>query len=221
MAFIRIFLVFAFIFLINRLSTCQESDCYFVQESPSVFRQDSLLAASAREIIRNHRKSIDQSDSLALIGVSKNEMLDDLDYMLDNPNSTNLNDSGYYCGIVVALNWMLNKAPDKYVKAVIDLSFYGETSFEGGSKKVRLPEILTDKVDYSRINFEDKRIRADIGNISLSDFVLGVSLVNSEKALAARSFNAAQRRNKRLNKTVKDRKYLEIPFVTFFKGLKG
>lgn len=174
------------LFLLINLSyicDCQETDCYFAKEPPVIFNQDSLKAKIAKETIQKYKDALDPLDSISLIGISKLEILEDLSFMLDNPNSTNLNDSGYYCGIVVVLNWMLNNTPQKYVKAVIDLTFYGETIFENGSKKVRLPKILRERVNYSWIFCENVKKRADLGNISISDFVLGVSIVNSEKAI--------------------------------------
>ncbi len=78
---------------------------------------------------------------------------------------------------------MLNKRPDLYAKGVIDLTFYGETTFARGNKLIRLPNVLRKKIDYSIIPREGKIVRTDLGTISLSDFVLGVSLVYSEKVL--------------------------------------
>ncbi len=179
----KLFIYFIFIFLILKIADCQEKDCYFVKNNPIVFQQDSLRTSVAEEIIRRYRDSIKRADTLTLIGISKTDILEDLSFMIANPNSTKLNDSGYYCGIVVILNWMLNKMPDKYVKGVIDLIFYGETTFENGSKNVKLPKVLREKVDYSLIHSKNGKSRADIGNISISDFVLGVSLVYAEKAI--------------------------------------
>lgn len=161
----------------------QEKDCYFVNRQPQEFKPDSAGKTRAKNLINAYKDSIVFADSLSLIGVSKKEILYDLEYMIDNQNSTYLNDSGYYCGIVVVLNWMLNNTPDLYVKGVIELAYNGETRFENGSKKIKLPGVLKDKVDYSVTKTGKKIHRADIGSISISDFVLGVSLVNAEKKL--------------------------------------
>jgi hypothetical protein len=181
---VKIFSVLVILYLIARTDVvAQNLDCYFVNDSPGFFNQDSIRKVKANKIIENQRDLIVQDDTLTLIGLSKIEILNDLNYMVNNPNSTRLNDSGYYCGIVVVLNWMLNNVPDEYAKAVIDLTFYGETRFPGGSKVVRLPQTLAKNVDFTMIPGNDSVKRTDIGNISVSDFVLGVSLVYSEKVI--------------------------------------
>jgi hypothetical protein len=181
---IFIFIVFIlFDFIAGFPVMSQDSDCYYVGESPTIYNQDSLRKIYAEKIIENNRALICNDDTLTLIGLSKMEVLDDLHFMVNNPNTTRLNDSGYYCGIVVVLNWMLNNIPDEYAKAVIDLTFYGETTFPNGSKTVRLPHSLANNVDFTQILSTEGVIRADIGNISVSDFVVGISLVYSEKVI--------------------------------------
>lgn len=161
----------------------QEPDCFYAAEYPIIFQQDSVRTILARQIIQQHQDSTDQLNAPTKIGVSREEVLEDLMYMIDHPNQTLLNDSGYYCGIVVILNWMLNNIPDNYVQAVIDLTFTGKTKFKNGSKWVKLPKHLTKNVNYTILASEEGVCRSDIGTISISDFVLGVSLVYSEKAI--------------------------------------
>ena len=48
---------------------------------------------------------------------------------------------------------------------------------------MQLPKALREKVDYSKIDIDGDVQRADLGRVSVSDFVLGVSLVYSEKWL--------------------------------------
>ena len=161
----------------------QNSNCLFAKSKPDIFQQDSTYRSKAYQLLEQWRASHHGSDSLTKIGVSKQAIFDDLSYMLDHPNTTLLNDSGYYCGIVVVLNWMLNKRPDLYAKGVLELTFMGETRFVNGSKKIKLPRVLQSKVDYSITTIDGKQQGTDLGNVSLSDFVLGVSLVYAEKWL--------------------------------------
>ncbi len=65
---------------------CQDTDCYYVKSVPSVFKQDSTYASIARSFISDIKNSIDNKDSLTLIGVSKRELLEDLSFMIENPN---------------------------------------------------------------------------------------------------------------------------------------
>jgi len=118
-----------------------------------------------------------------LQGVNMEDVFADLRTMLDYPNSTIIGNSGHYCSVAVVLNWLLNNQPEKYAKAVLELAFYGHTSFgEGG--KIKVPKVLRKKVDYSIIDTVNyKTIRKDIDATSISDFLLGVSLLHAEKGL--------------------------------------
>jgi transketolase C-terminal domain/subunit len=71
-----------------------------------------------------------------LKNISMHDVFEDLRTMLDYPNSTIIGNSGHYCSVAVVLNWLLNNQPKKYTKAVLELTYYGETSFEEGKIKV-------------------------------------------------------------------------------------
>ena len=116
-----------------------------------------------------------------LKGVSMEDIFEDLRTMLDYPNSTIIGNSGHYCSVAVVINWLLNNQPEKYAKAVLDLTYYGQTSIVE-NEKIRVPRKLRKKIDYSIVDTVNYRpVRKDIVETSISDYVLGVSLMFEEK----------------------------------------
>lgn len=164
-------------------SRAQDGGCRYVDKEVKVFTPEPSFLKKAKQLVTHYKSLSENKDSVTLIGVSKRELLKDISIMLDNPNTTQLNDSGYYCGVVVVLNWMLNKRPDLYVQGVVELAFNGEVNFENGAKTVKLPRALLTKVNYSLVGLGAEKLRYDLGVVSLSDFILGVSLVHSEKVI--------------------------------------
>jgi hypothetical protein len=149
------------------------------------FKIDQDKRQSAFKLIDEFEQKVDDStyhQQSVLKNVGMHDVFEDLRTMLDYPNSTILGNSGHYCSVATVINWLLNNQPDKYTKAVLDLTYYGKTNFEGGIIKV--PGKLCKKVDYNIIDTVDfKIIRKDIEATSISDFVLGVSLMYAEKGL--------------------------------------
>lgn len=121
-------------------------------------------------------------EASVLKNVSMQVIFEDLRTMLDYPNSTIIGNTGHYCSVAVVLNWLLNNQPEKYTKAVLELTYHGETRFKGGTIKV--PKKLQKKINYSVVDTVDfKVMRKDLEATSISDFVLGVSLMYAEKGL--------------------------------------
>jgi hypothetical protein len=162
-------------------SYSQDFDCYFTKDYIIEFKQNELYKKSAFDIISHYKlhDSLLIKESL-LKGVSLFEIIEDVKYMINNPNSTNLNEIGYYCGIVVVLNWLLNNRPDIYAKSVLELTTIGSTKLTPETKRICLPSSLINKVNLS---FDEDNFpsRKSIGDISISDFILGVSIVYNEK----------------------------------------
>lgn len=155
----------------------QSPDCIYVTSPPNEFKQNSFYKSKAIFLIDSVEKTISENDTLSLIGLSKQEVLNEIRFMINHPNSTVLNDSGNYCAASSVINWTLNNRPDLYAKGVVELTFFGETKFKNGSRKLKLPNVITEKIDFSIDSSSLKKNRIDIGQISVSDFVLAISFV--------------------------------------------
>jgi len=178
---VQILVVLAFNLSCNR---------FFIQVDDSakdvvVFQIDSTKLKLALQMVDSVEKQNDLSNlplKPVLPNVDIKAICNDLRMMLTHPNSTIIGNSGHYCGIAVVLNWMLNNQPEKYAKAVLELACSGETIIGSTNSKMKIPKALIKRVDYtetgkSRTGF----IYKDIDSTSISDFILGVSLVYSEK----------------------------------------
>lgn len=114
--------------------------------------------------------------------VKMTALIADTRRMLNNPNASYIGNNGHYCGPAVILNWVLNNRPEIYTKAVLELSCYGKTQISEDSPVLKTPKVLQKSVDFTITDtINNKIIRADIDSTSLSDFILAVSLVCSEK----------------------------------------
>jgi hypothetical protein len=178
---------FWFIFVLLLISACQGYRIVVDDSSRDVvsFKINNETRMKAFDLIDEFEQKVNDSTyhkQSVLKNISMHDVFEDLRTMLDYPNSTIIGNSGHYCSVAVVLNWLLNNQPKKYTKAVLELTYYGETSFEEG--KIKVPGKLRKKIDYSIVDTVDfKVIRKDLEATSISDFVLGVSLMYAEKGL--------------------------------------
>lgn len=153
----------------------------FIVDSPVIFKQNKEKLGVAKKILFDFKKNNSNLESV-LPNVSMDEIIEDLDFMLNHPNSTRLNGIGNYCAVVVVLNWLLNNRPDIYTKAVLDLSKYGKASFANSQREIVIPKTLYKHVNY-RYNDSITPYRTDLDSTSISDFIFGVSLLHSQKKI--------------------------------------
>jgi hypothetical protein len=167
----------------NLILTCLCLLCFqlsFPQVQTYSIPEDKL--AKAHSLLKQTQ---DQEDSLEskIPSLSPSEIIRDLNYMLEHPNSGIMNYHGYYCGVLAIQNWLINTHPDVYTKTVLDLCFRGEAQIEKTGKTLKLPSHIS-KVDLTVSKIQKgKPIYESIDSASVSDFVLAVALTHQEKFL--------------------------------------
>ncbi len=158
---------------------------YLLSETPYSFKVDKFRLNKALLLINDFENKINNgtlSNKSVLSGVEMTEIIEDLRFLLSHPNSSKIGNNGHYCGTAAILNWFINNRPEQYSNTILNLAYYGKARVTNDSPLIKVPKQLKSKIDYSIIEKnENFVIRNDIDSTSISDFMLCVSLVNSEK----------------------------------------
>jgi len=182
-----VYISFVLFFMIFSEAKVIANELFFKEDNPKAFLIDSIKIKRSFKIINDFESGIvngSYANASVLEGVSMLEVIEDLRYMLNHPNSTKVGYLGHYCGPSAILNWYLNCCPDKYTKAVLDLAYKGKTKINPSSSILKVTKRVTKKVDYKCLKkYRNLNIRADIDSASISDFLLCSALENSEKSI--------------------------------------
>lgn len=175
---------FNYIFLLCFCSVCtyaQISDTIeigvFASPKPKVFKQNTFYKQEALRLVDIYADSIGFEKSV-LNDLTINDFATDVKYMINNPNRTLLNFTGNYCGSIVVINWLLNNRPDIYTRLVFELAIHGYVQTEN-EKKIKVPKKMTELSIHPIDSLPGNRNLID--STSISDFILGVSMVYTKK----------------------------------------
>lgn len=114
------------------------------------------------------------SNATIFTGLTMLDVIDMLRQQLSNPNSTSLNEFGWYCGPSAIVNVAINYNPMAYVSGVLDLAQKGVTSFYDNSPEIVVPQFIRD-TDFSSWNRD-----VTLNKETALDVIFGGSLRASE-----------------------------------------
>ncbi|MCG8700809.1 MAG: hypothetical protein MI922_22335, partial [Bacteroidales bacterium] len=150
------------------------------------FQTDKVKFNKAHNLVYLYKQKLNSGelpDSTIFPQISTVDFLAEVTRMLDTPNATYLGNNGNYCGPAVIINWLLNNNPENYVKITMELACFGK-SLVNGKYELKAPRKICQKIDLSRLfTNAGVTLRNNIDSTSVPDFLLGVSMVNSEKVI--------------------------------------